>query len=116
MWIVQLALKRPYTVVVMAILILLLGFSAIRTTPVDIFPDINIPVISVIWTYTGMPAEEFEKRLTIYSEYSISANVKDIKSIESQTLDGVAVVRLFFHPGANVESAMAQTTAISQAI
>ena len=116
MWIVKLALDRPYTFVVMAILILILGIGSIRTTPVDIFPDINIPVVSVIWTYTGLPAEEFEKRLTIYSEYSLSANVKDVKSIESQTLDGVAVIHLYFHPDANVESAMAQTTAISQAI
>ncbi|HEY9715345.1 MAG TPA: efflux RND transporter permease subunit, partial [Chroococcales cyanobacterium] len=116
MWIVKLALKRPYTVVVLAILIMLLGVTAIRTTPVDIFPDINIPVISVIWTYTGMPAEEFEHRLTIYSEYSLSANVKDLKAMESQTLDGVAVIRLYFHPGASVDSAMSQATAVSQAI
>jgi multidrug efflux pump subunit AcrB len=116
MWIVQLALRRPYTFVVMAILILLLGVVSIKTTPVDIFPDINIPVISVIWTYGGLPAEEFEHRLTMYSEYSLSANVKDLKSMESQTLDGVAVIRLYFHPGANVDSAMAQATAVSQAI
>jgi multidrug efflux pump subunit AcrB len=116
MWVVRLALSRPYTFVVMAILILILGISSIRTTPVDIFPDINIPVISIIWTYGGMPAEEMERRLTIYSEYSLSANVKDIKSIESQTTDGVGVIRLFFHPGANVESAMAQATAVSQGI
>ena len=116
MWIVQLALRRPYTFVVMAILILILGTSSIRTLPVDIFPDINIPVISVIWTYAGMSAEEFERRITMYSEYALSANVKDVKSMESQTLDGVGVIRLFFHPGANVESAMAQATAISQAI
>ncbi|HEY9734608.1 MAG TPA: efflux RND transporter permease subunit [Drouetiella sp.] len=116
MWIVKLALNRPYTFVVMAIMILIMGVSSIRETPVDIFPDINIPVISVIWTYNGLSSEEFEKRLTIYSEYSLSANVKDIKSMESQTLDGVAVIRLYFHPGANVESAMAQATAVSQAI
>lgn len=116
MWIVKLALRRPYTFVVMAIMILIMGVSSIRSMPVDIFPDINIPVISVIWTYSGMSAEEFERRLTIYSEYSLSANVKDVKSIESQTLDGVGVIRLYFHPGANVESAMAQATAVSQAI
>lgn len=116
MWIVKLALKRPYTIGVMAILILLMGITSIKNTAVDIFPDINIPVISIIWTYNGMPAEEFERRLTIYSEYSLSANVKDVKSIESQTLDGVGVIRLYFHPGANVESAMAQATAVSQAI
>lgn len=116
MWIVRLALSRPYTFVVMGILILIMGITSIRNTPVDIFPDINIPVISVIWTYGGLPAEEFERRLTMYSEYSLSANVKDLKSMESQTVDGVGVIRLFFHPGANVESAMAQATAVSQAI
>lgn len=116
MWIVKLALSRPYTFVVMAVLILIMGITSIKNTPVDIFPDINIPVISVIWTYSGLPAEEFERRLTIYSEYSLSANVKDLKSIESQTLDGLGVIRLYFHPGANVESAMAQATAVSQAI
>lgn len=116
MWIVQLALKRPYTFVVMAILILIMGVYSIRNMPVDVFPDINIPVISVIWTYTGLPAEEFERRLTMYSEYALSANVKDVKSMESQTLDGVGVIRLYFHPNANVETAMAQATAVSQAI
>jgi Cation/multidrug efflux pump len=116
MWIVKLALDRPYTFVVMAILILIMGITSIRNTPVDIFPDINIPVISVIWTYTGLPAEEMERRLTMYSEYSLSANVKDVKSMESQTLDGLGVIRLYFHPGANVDTAMAQATAVSQAI
>lgn len=116
MWIVQLALRRPYTFVVMAILILIMGVYSIKNMPVDVFPDIDIPVISVIWTYTGLPAEEFERRLTMYSEYSLSANVKDVKSMESQTLDGVGVIRLYFHPGANVESAMSQATAVSQAI
>ena len=116
MWIVQLALRRPYTFVVMAVLILILGVVSIEKTPVDIFPDINIPVISVIWTYTGLSAEEFERRLTVYSEYSISANVNDVKAIESQTLDGVGVIRLYFHPGAKIEMAMAQATAISQSI
>ena len=116
MWIVQLALKKPYTFIVAAILILLGGLTAIKNTPVDIFPDINIPVISVIWTYNGMSAEEFEHRLTMYSEFALSANVKDVKSMESQTIDGVGVIKLFFHPGANVDSAMAQATAISQAI
>lgn len=116
MWIVKLALRRPYTIAVMAILILIMGITSIKNTAVDIFPDINIPVISIIWTYNGLPAEEFERRLTIYSEYSLSANVKDVKAIESQTLDGVSVIRLYFHQNANVESAMAQATAVSQAI
>ena len=116
MWIVRLALRRPYTFAVMAIAILIAGFAAFRQTPKDIFPEINIPVISVIWTYNGLSAEEFEKQITVYSEFSLSANVNDIERIESQTLDGVGIVKLFFHPGANIERGLAQTTAVSQAI
>src|SRR6202045_1128373 len=116
MWIVQLALRRPYTFVVMALLILLLGAGAIYTTPTDIFPEIEIPVVTVIWTYTGLPATEMEKRIAVYSEYSISANVNNIRTIQSQTIDGVSVVRVYFHPGVKIEQALAQVTAISQAI
>src|SRR5213592_2477747 len=116
MWIVKLALRRPYTFVVMAIAILIAGFASFRQTPKDIFPEIDIPVISVIWTYNGLSAEEFEKQITVYSEFSLSANVNDIERIESQTLDGVGIVKLFFHPGANVERGLAQATAVSQAI
>ena len=116
MWIVNLALRRPYTFVVMAILMVLLGVGAIKQTPVDIFPEIDIPVVSVIWNYQGLAAPELEKRLTIYSEFSISANVNNIKSIESQTLNGVGVIKIFFHPVAKIETALAQVTAISQAI
>jgi len=116
MWIVELALKRPYTFVVMAVLILIMGVVSIKNTAVDIFPNIDIPVISIIWTYSGLPADEFEKRITVYSEYALSANVNDIKSMESQTLDGVGVIRLYFHPGAKIETALAQATAVSQAI
>ncbi len=116
MWIVELALKRPYTFVVMAVLILIMGVVSIKNTAVDIFPNIDIPVISIIWTYTGLPADEFEKRITVYSEYALSANVNDVKSMESQTLDGVGLIRLYFHPGAKIETALAQATAVSQAI
>jgi multidrug efflux pump subunit AcrB len=116
MWIVELALKRPYTFVVMAVLILIMGVVSIKNTAVDIFPNIDIPVISIIWTYTGLPAEEFEKRITVYSEYALSANVNDVKAMESQTLDGVGLIRLYFHPGAKIETALAQATAVSQAI
>jgi CzcA family heavy metal efflux pump len=116
MWIVKLALRRPYTFVVMAIVILIAGFASFRQTPKDIFPEINIPVVSVIWTYNGLSAEEFEKQITVYSEYGLSANVNDLERIESQTIDGVGIVKLFFHPGANVELGIAQATAVSQAI
>ena len=116
MWIVKLALRRPYTFVVMAITILIAGFASFRQTPKDIFPTIDIPVISVIWTYNGLSAEEFEKQITVYSEFSLSANVNDLERIESQTLDGVGIIKLFFHPSANVERGLAQATATSQAI
>src|SRR6478736_10212828 len=116
MWIVKLALRRPYTFAVLAIAIVIAGIAAFRQTPKDIFPEIDIPVVSVIWTYNGLSAEEFEKQLTVYSEFSLSANVNDIERIESQTLDGVGIVKLFFHPGANVDLGIAQATAVSQAI
>src|SRR3954466_2919505 len=116
MWIVKLALSRPYTFAVMAIVILIAGFASFRQTPKDIFPEIDIPVISVIWTYNGLSAEEFEKQITIYSEFTVSANVSDVERIESQTLDGVGIVKLYFHPGANIERGLAQATGGSQAI
>ena len=116
MWIVQLALKRPYTFVIMALLIVILGGLAITRMPTDIFPEIDIPVITMIWTYKGMDAEEFEKRITTFSEYAISGNVSDIKKVESQTLNGVAVIKIFFHQGANVGVAVAQVTSVAQAI
>src|SRR5467141_2378075 len=116
MWIVKLALRRPYTFVVMAIAILIAGFASFRQTPKDIFPEIDIPVISVIWTYNGLSAEEFERQITVYSEFSLSANVNDLERIESQTLNGVGIIKLYFHPGAKVERGLAQATATSQAI
>ncbi|QDU29158.1 Multidrug resistance protein MdtC [Anatilimnocola aggregata] len=116
MWIVQLALKRPYTFVVMALLIVVLGVTAIRQMRTDIFPEIDIPVITVIWTYKGMESTEVERRITTYSEYAISSNVNDIKRLESQTLNGVGVIKIYFHPGVNVGVAMAQVTAVTQSI
>jgi multidrug efflux pump subunit AcrB len=115
MWIVKLALDRPYTFVVAAILILFLGTAAIINTPTDIFPNIDIPVISVIWTYTGLPTEEVEKRITVYSEF-VMAIVNDIRSIESQTLNGVAVLKIYFNPQVRVDAATAQVGAAVQAI
>lgn len=116
MWIVRLALRRPYTFVVLSLLLLLVGSQVVRRTPTDIFPVIDIPVISVVWSYTGLPAEQMEKQITQFSEYTISGNVSDIKSIESQSFDGVSVIRVFLHPGASVPGAIAQITAASQSI
>ena len=116
MWIIKLALRRPYTFVVMAIAILIAGFASFRQTPKDIFPEIDIPVISVIWTYNGLSVEEFERQITVYSEFALSANVNDVERIESQTLNGVGIIKLYFHPGAKVERGLAQATATSQAI
>jgi multidrug efflux pump subunit AcrB len=116
MWIVELALRRPYTFVVIAILIMIMSFVFMATTPKDIFPNINIPIISVIWQYTGLPAEEFSERITTYSEYSLFNNVNDIERIESQTLNGIGLIRLYFHPEADIPTAIAEATSCSQAI
>src|SRR3954470_20909457 len=107
MWIVRLALDRPYTFVVLAVLILLLGVFSIQTTPTDIFPKIDIPVVSIIWTYTGLPTKEMEGRVTTFSEF-VLATVNDIRSIESQTLNGVATIKVYFHPQVRIDAAMAQ--------
>ncbi|MEX2027169.1 MAG: efflux RND transporter permease subunit, partial [Pirellulaceae bacterium] len=116
MWIVQLALKRPYTFAVMALLIVVLGATSISQMRTDIFPEIDIPVVTVIWTYKGMDASEVERRITTYSEYAISSNVNDIKRMESQTLNGVAVIKIYFHPGVEIGTALSQVTSVSQAI
>jgi CzcA family heavy metal efflux pump len=116
MWIVKLALNRPYTFVVMAILMVVLGVTSVTQMRTDIFPEIDIPVISMIWTYKGMDAEEFEKRITTFAEYALSGNVSDVKKIESQTLNGVSVIKIHFHQGADVGVAVAQVTSVAQAI
>ena len=116
MWIVKLALNRPYTFVVMAILMVVLGGTAVTQMRTDIFPEIDIPVISMIWSYKGMDAEEFEKRITTFAEYALSGNVSDVKKIESQTLNGVSVIKIHFHQGADVGVAVAQVTSVAQAI
>ncbi len=116
MWIVRLALRRPYTFLVLALVMMLAGGQVVRKTPTDIFPAIDLPVLSVVWTYTGLPAGQMEQQITQFSEYSLAGNVGDVQRIESQTLDGVSVIRLFLQPGADVAAAMAQVTAGSQAI
>jgi multidrug efflux pump subunit AcrB len=116
MWIVRLALRRPYTFVVMSLAILLLGATAIVTMPVDIFPYIDIPVVSVVWSYSGIPPEEMEKRIVTNFERAMTTTVNDIEHIESQSYYGVAVVRVYFQPKVHVDMAVAQISAISQSI
>ncbi len=116
MWIVRLALRRPYTFVVMALAILLLGVVSIVRMPADVFPDIDIPIVSAIWTYTGVSPEEMAEVITIRSERGFTTGVNDVEHIESQSLAGLAVIKLFFQPGAKVEAAVAQVTAQSQSI
>jgi CzcA family heavy metal efflux pump len=116
MWIVKLALRRPYTFVVMALLIVVLGATSIQQMRTDIFPEIEIPVVNVIWTFKGMETSELERRVTTYSEYAFTSNVTDIKRIESQTLNGVAIIKIYFHPSVNISTALSQVTSASQAI
>ncbi len=114
MWIVRLALRRPYTFVVAAILILIVGVVSILRTPVDIFPNIDIPVVSVLWQYTGLSPEEMSDRIVYNYERSLTTTVNNIEHIESQSLSGRAIVKIFFQPGVNIGDAIAQVTAISQ--
>ncbi len=95
MWIVELALRRPYTFVVMALLIILLTPVVILRTPTDIFPEINIPVISVVWNYTGLPAKDMSDRIVSITERALTTTVNDIEHVESNSLNGVAVVKIF---------------------
>ena len=114
MWIVRLALRRPYTFTVVALLIVILGaFSALRMAK-DIFPPVDIPIVSVIWSYTGLTPDEMEKRIVQISERMLTTTVNDIEHIESQSVQGVGVIKVFFHPGTSVDAAVAQITASCQ--
>jgi len=116
MWLVRIALRLRYTFVVMAILIALLGIVTIFGMSTDILPEIDIPVVSVIWQYEGMAAEEMERRIITYSERAMTTTVNDIEHMESQSMFGVGVIKVFFHPHANIAAAVAQVTSISQTI
>jgi multidrug efflux pump subunit AcrB len=116
MGIVRFALKFPYTFYVLAALIVFLGVSAITVMPEDIFPVINIPVVSVIWQYTGLSVPEMEQRVTTYSQYAISSNVSGIKNMEAQTLNGISVQKIYFQPDVNIELAISQIVAGTNAI
>src|SRR6202044_1521214 len=116
MGIVRFALRFPYTFYVLAAFIVLLGVSAITVMPRDIFPEINIPVVSVIWQYTGLSTPEMEQRVTTYSQYSISSNVTGIKNMEAQTLNGISVQKIYFQPGVNIDLAISQIVAATNSI
>ncbi|HYM29629.1 MAG TPA: efflux RND transporter permease subunit [Steroidobacteraceae bacterium] len=114
MWIVRLALRRPYTFIVLAIVITLLGVFAITRTPTDIFPNIKIPVVATIWRYTGLSPEEMATRLVLQSERTAQTTVNDVEHVESQNISGTSVVKYFFQPNVNEELAYAQVTGVSQ--
>src|SRR5947209_4564177 len=116
MWIVRLALRRTYTFVVVALLIAVLGAVSIYRMSTDILPEIDIPVVTVVWQYTGMPADEIETRIILINERVLTASVNSIEHIESQSLDGVGVIRVFFQPGAQIAEAETQVTATCQTL
>src|SRR6266849_5332605 len=116
MWIVRLALRRMYTFVVVALLIAVLGVVSITRMSTDILPNIDIPVVSVVWQFTGMPADDIETRIIYINERVLTASVNDIEHIESQSLDGVGVIRIYFQPGAKVAEAETQVTATCQTL
>jgi multidrug efflux pump subunit AcrB len=115
MWIVRLALNKPYTFIVASILIVVLGFSSIVSTPTDIFPNIDIPVVTVIWSYSGLPAKEMEERVTTFSEF-VMAVVNDVKAIDSQTVNGASVIKISFQPQVRIDAAMSQVGAAVNSI
>src|SRR6202007_522146 len=114
MWIVRLALQRPYTFIVMALVLILLTPLVLLRTPTEIFPSINIPVISLVWTYNGLQPQEMELRITGNVERGIATLVNDVEHTESQSLPGISVIKVYFQPNANVQTALAQTGAIAQ--
>ncbi len=116
MWIVRLALRRPYTFVIVAVLIVLLGAVTIVRTPTDIFPEVDIPVVSVIWSLTGLSVTDMEARVITTTERAFTTTVNDIEHIESQSMPGVGVIKVFFHPNTQIGGAVAQVTAISQTL
>src|ERR1700719_644817 len=114
MWLVKLALRRPYTFVIISLLIFIFGVSSIATTPVDILPEINIPIVSVIWTYNGLAADDMSKRIVGICERALSTTVNNIKSTESQSYNGVGVIKVYFQPDVQIDLAIAQVTALAR--
>jgi multidrug efflux pump subunit AcrB len=116
MWIIRLALNRPYTFVVAALLLLLVTPFVLIRTPTDIFPSINIPVVSIIWNYNGLSAREIEQRIVYTQERSLTTTVNNIEHIESTAYDGIGIIKVYFHPGVTISTAVAQVTAVSQTV
>jgi CzcA family heavy metal efflux pump len=116
MWIVKLGLERPYTFIVGALLVIVFGVLSLVSMPTDIFPEIKIPVVTIIWSYAGLAPEDMERRIVTVDERAMTTTVSDIEHIESQTVNGVAVIKVFFQPGASIDAAVSQITAISQAV
>src|SRR6202021_270522 len=116
MWIVSLALRRPYTFVVAALLLLLLTPFVLLRTPTDIFPSINIPVVSIIWSYTGLPEGDMEQRIIYTEERALTTTVNNIQHIESNSYYGVGVIKVFFHQGASPDAGVARVPGESQPI
>ena len=116
MWLVHIALRRPYTFVCVAILMLVFGIVAIMRMPIDIFPSINVPVVSMLWSYGGLSPKEMEQRIVSLSERVYSSYVNDIEHIESQSLNGLSIIKVYFQPDADVNAGMAQLTAASQGV
>ena len=116
MWIVKIALERPLTFIVLALLLLILGPLAILRTPTDIFPNIDIPVVSVVWQYTGLPADEMNNRIVSTFERALTTTVNDVEHTETQSLNGVGLVKVYFQPSVKIDMAVAQVTSISQTL
>ncbi len=116
MWIVKLALRRPYTFVVVSILLFLLGIGSAVVAPKDIFPYIDIPVVTIVWTYNGLPPSEMEGRIVTICERALTTTVNDIEHSESESYQGVSVIRVYFQPTVKVELAVSQITSIVQTI
>src|SRR3954468_7672272 len=116
MWIVELALRRPYTIAVMSILILVMGVLSLGRMVVDIFPAIDIPVVAVVWAYPGLPAEDMERRVILISERAYSTTVNGIERIEAQSIHGVGLMKIYFQPGDDIGAAIAQISSVSSTI
>ena len=116
MWIVRFALQRPYTLVIVALLIAIFGIASILKTPTDILPDIDIPIVSVIWTYSGMDADDMSKRIVAVCERALPTTVNNIQYTGSQSYNGVGVIKIHFQPGVQVDLAIAQVTALAQSL
>src|SRR6202165_1310872 len=114
--IVKLALQRPYTFVVMALLIMIFGVSSALRTPTDLFPNINIPVVSVVFTYTGLPPDDMAGRIVTFYERALTTSVNDIEHIESQSIPDYGIIKIFFQPTVNINAALAQVSAMSQTV